>query len=74
MNVYWNWVTNGVKMCRYFLKRHFLAGEKGGGKMVFYAQTGEDLQLPECNAVAALRSHTHSFPARDWRQYKPRPT
>lgn len=81
MNAYRNWVTNGVKMCRYFLKRHFLAGEKGK-KMVFYTQTGKDLKLPE--AVAAFWSHTHSFPARDWRQYcsgtalrqenKPRPT
>lgn len=48
MNVYWNWVTNVVKMPRYFWNRHILTREKG--KRLFYA-----LQLPECTALAIFQ-------------------
>lgn len=46
-----------VRICSYFSNRCLLAGEKNA-EMV-YGQTEENLQLPECTALAALQVHTH---------------
>lgn len=48
VKVYWDWVSNAVKMCKYSWNRQ---------KWSFTGE--ENLRLPECTSLAAFQDHTH---------------
>lgn len=53
MKVYWNWGTNVTKMLLFFKSAPSRRRKKAE---VFYAQTGENLQLPECQPLLSSQN------------------